>query len=44
MKDLMKKVKPSRFDDIVALVALFRPGPMQLADDFIRRKHGIDEV
>ena len=44
MKDLMKKVKPSRFADIVALVALFRPGPMQLADDFIRRKHGIDEV
>ena len=44
MKDLMKKVNPSRFDDIVALVALFRPGPMQLADDFIRRKHGIDEV
>lgn len=44
MKDLMKKVKPSRFADIVALVALFRPGPMQLADDFIRRKHGIEEV
>ncbi|MCB1644496.1 MAG: DNA polymerase III subunit alpha [Pseudomonadales bacterium] len=44
MKDLMKKVKPSRFGDIVALVALFRPGPLQLADDFIRRKHGIDEV
>ncbi len=44
MKDLMKKVKPSRFDDIVALVALFRPGPMQLADDFINRKHGRDEV
>ncbi len=44
MKELMKKVKPSRFADIVALVALFRPGPMQLADDFIRRKHGIEEV
>ena len=44
MKDLMKKVKPSRFGDIVALVALFRPGPMQLADDFIKRKHGIEEV
>ncbi len=44
MKDLMKKVKPSRFADIVALVALFRPGPMQLADDFIKRKHGIEEV
>jgi DNA polymerase III subunit alpha len=44
MKDLMKKVKPSRFDDIVALVALFRPGPMLLIDDFIKRKHGIEEV
>jgi len=44
MKDLMKRVKPSRFADIVALVALFRPGPLQLADDFIRRKHGLDEV
>jgi len=44
MKDLMKKVKPNRFGDIVALVALFRPGPMQLADDFIKRKHGIEEV
>ena len=44
MKDLMKRVKPNRFADIVALVALFRPGPLQLADDFIRRKHGLDEV
>ncbi len=44
MKDLMKKVKPSRFGDIVALVALFRPGPMQLADDFIKRKSGEEEV
>jgi DNA polymerase-3 subunit alpha len=44
MKDMIKKVKPNRFGDIVALVALFRPGPMQLADDFIKRKHGIEEV
>ena len=44
MKDLMKKVKPNRFADIVALVALFRPGPMQLADDFIKRKQGIEKV
>ncbi len=44
MKDLMKKVRPNRFADIVALVALFRPGPMQLADDFINRKHGREEV
>lgn len=44
MKDLMKKVRPSRFADIVALVALFRPGPLQLADGFINRKHGKEEV
>ena len=44
MKDLLKKVEPSRFGDIVALVALFRPGPMQLIDDFVKRKQGIEEV
>ncbi|MAI42223.1 MAG: DNA polymerase III subunit alpha [Candidatus Azotimanducaceae bacterium] len=44
MKDMLKKVKPNRFADIVALVALYRPGPMQLADDFVKRKHGIEEV
>ncbi|HKI75443.1 MAG TPA: DNA polymerase III subunit alpha, partial [Pseudomonadales bacterium] len=44
MKDLMKKVRPERFGDIVALVALFRPGPMQLADDFIQRKNNRDAV
>ena len=40
MKDLIKKVKPDRFSDVVALVALYRPGPMQLADDFVKRKQG----
>ena len=44
MKELMKKVKPVRFADIVALVALYRPGPMQLADDFIQRKNGTAQV
>ena len=44
MKELMKKVKPVRFADIVALVALYRPGPMQLADDFIQRKNGNAQV
>ena len=45
MKDLMKKVRPERFADIVALVALFRPGPMQLADDYINnRKLGREKV
>ena len=39
MKELMKQVKPVRFGDIVALVALFRPGPLELAPDFIKRKN-----
>src|SRR5690606_36964450 len=42
MKDLVRRLKPDRFEDIVALVALFRPGPLQsgMVDDFIERKHG----
>ncbi|GAP66527.1 DNA-directed DNA polymerase III PolC [Mizugakiibacter sediminis] len=42
MKELVKKLQPDVFDDIVALVALFRPGPLQsgMVDDFIDRKHG----
>jgi DNA polymerase-3 subunit alpha len=41
MKDLIKRLQPDRFDEIVALVALFRPGPLQsgMVDDFIDRKH-----
>ena len=46
MKDLVKRLQPSRFEDIVALVALFRPGPLQsgMVDDFINRKHGRAEM
>jgi len=42
MKDLIKRLQPDSFDDIIALVALFRPGPLQsgMVDDFINRKHG----
>lgn len=40
MKDLLGRAKPDRFEDIIALVALYRPGPMDLIPDFIRRKHG----
>lgn len=42
MRDLVKRLKPDHFDDLVALVALFRPGPLQsgMVDDFIARKHG----
>ncbi|MDQ3563987.1 MAG: DNA polymerase III subunit alpha [Pseudomonadota bacterium] len=42
MKDLVKRLRPDTFDDLVALVALFRPGPLQsgMVDDFIDRKQG----
>ena len=39
MRDLIKRLQPDRFDDLTAIVALFRPGPMQMADEFIARKH-----
>ncbi|MDX4070265.1 DNA polymerase III subunit alpha [Aliarcobacter skirrowii] len=42
MQDLCKRLKPSNFEDIVAVLALYRPGPMEsgMLDDFIERKHG----
>ena len=40
MKDLLQKARPDRFEDIIALVALYRPGPMSLIPEFIERKHG----
>ncbi|WP_225639153.1 DNA polymerase III subunit alpha [Candidatus Profftia sp. (ex Adelges kitamiensis)] len=46
MKDLIKRLKPDCFEDIIALVALFRPGPLQsgMVDNFINRKHGLEDV
>jgi DNA polymerase-3 subunit alpha len=46
MRDLIRRLQPDCFDDITALVALFRPGPLQsgMVDDFIDRKHGRAEV
>jgi DNA polymerase-3 subunit alpha len=46
MKELIKKLQPDCFEDITALVALFRPGPLQsgMVDDFINRKHGRAKV
>ena len=42
MRDLVRRLKPERFQDLIALVALFRPGPLGsgMVDDFIRRRHG----
>ncbi|MEL7289706.1 MAG: DNA polymerase III subunit alpha, partial [Pseudomonadota bacterium] len=46
MKELIKRLKPDCFEDIIALVALFRPGPLQsgMVDNFIDRKHGREEI
>lgn len=46
MKKLLKKLLPSNFEDLIALVALFRPGPLEsgMVDDFCNRKHGRAEV
>ncbi|MGE5251950.1 MAG: DNA polymerase III subunit alpha, partial [Bacteroidota bacterium] len=46
MKDLIRRLQPDCFEDVVALVALFRPGPLQsgMVDDFINRKHGRAKV
>ena len=46
MKNLIKRLQPDRFEDVIALVALFRPGPLQsgMVDDFVDRKHGRAEV
>ncbi|MDD3054267.1 MAG: DNA polymerase III subunit alpha [Aliarcobacter sp.] len=46
MQDLCKRLKPSNFEDIIAVLALYRPGPMEsgMLDDFIDRKHGRAEI
>lgn len=44
MKRYLRELKPSVFDDIIAMVALYRPGPMQFIDDFIARKHGKKKI
>ncbi len=44
MKRYLRELKPSVFDDIIAMVALYRPGPMQFIDSFIKRKHGQEEI
>ncbi len=44
MQSMLREAKPDRFEDIIALVALYRPGPMDLIPDFISRKHGRQKV
>ena len=46
MRDLVKRMQPDQFGDLVALVALFRPGPLQsgMVDDFVTRKHDVNKA
>ena len=44
MRKLMKELNPDCFSDIVALIALYRPGPMKFLETFIARKHGREAV
>ncbi len=44
MRRYLKQLKPTEFEDIVAMVALYRPGPMQWIEDFIARKHGLRQI
>ena len=43
MRDILRKLKPDKFEDIIALVALYRPGPMDSIPTYIKRKHGEEE-
>ena len=44
MKRYLRELRPTTFDDIIAMVALYRPGPMQFIDSFIKRKHGDEKI
>ena len=44
MTEYLMKLKPERLEDLIAMNALFRPGPMQFIDDFIKRKHGKEKI
>lgn len=44
MRDVLRTMKPDRFEDLIAVVALYRPGPMENIPTYIKRKHGEEEV
>ncbi len=44
MKRYLRELKPDKFEHIIAMVALYRPGPLQFADSYIRRKNGLEPV
>jgi DNA polymerase-3 subunit alpha len=44
MRDVMKQIKPDRFEDLIAVISLYRPGPMANIPTFINRKHGVEKI
>jgi DNA polymerase-3 subunit alpha len=44
MRDALRKLRPDRFEDIIAIVALYRPGPMDNIDSYVNRKHGREGI
>jgi len=44
MQKYLRELKPDKFDDLIAMNALYRPGPIQYIPDFIKRKHGLQEI
>lgn len=44
MQDVHKQIKPDRFEDLIAIVSLYRPGPMDNIPSYIKRKHGEEEI
>ena len=44
MRDVMKQIKPDRFEDLIAIISLYRPGPMDNIPTYINRKHGKEEI
>src|SRR5690606_15565670 len=43
LRDMLKRMRPNRIEDIIAVVALYRPGPMENIPSYIARKHGLEE-
>jgi DNA polymerase-3 subunit alpha len=44
MRDILKKIQPNKFDELIAIIALFRPGPMKMIDEYIKRKKGLTPI
>jgi len=44
MKQWLKKLKPTEFDDLIAMVSLYRPGPMEFIPNYVDRKHEVEAV